>query len=190
MQTQTVVTYSFDELPIETQEKIADSWRNDDYFSWGDEWQESLHRFADYFDLDLKKWSVDHCFGSYVKFEFKEDCSDQFWDDPNSLVRSDISGVRLYKMLLNRYFFFEVIENKDCPFTGFCGDESLLEPIREFIKRPCKYTSFYELIDECFDNWIREFKADIEHWESFDCIKEEILANDYQFTYDGRIFKG
>jgi len=186
MQTQTVTTYSFDELPVETQEQIADSWRNDDYFFWGDDWRDSLHEFADYFDLELKGWSVDYCSGSYVKFDFKDDCCDQFWDDPNSLARSDISGVRLYKKLINRYGAHDM---KDCPFTGYCGDESLLKPIREFIKRPCKYTSFYQLIDECFDNWIKAYEADVEYWHSFDCIKEEILANDYQFTANGDLFR-
>jgi len=187
MQTQTIITYSFDELPIETQEQIADSWRDGDYFFWGDEWQDSLHKFANYFGLHVEDWRIDLWGQSYVKFYFYDDDYDKFYDDPNSLARSDISGVRLYKKLINRY---DAHDMKDCPFTGYCGDESLLKPIRDFIKRPCKHTSFYELIDECFDNWIREYKADIEYWESFDCIRDEILANAYEFTDDGRIFKG
>jgi len=175
MQTQKVITYSFDELPIETQEAIANSWRDNDYFIWGDDWAKSLEAFADYFGLHIKDWRVDLYSQSYVNFYFKCD-------------EDATKGVRLFKMLLNRHFFAENMQNEDCPLTGFCGDENLLEPIRDFMKKPCRYTSFYELIEDCLDNWIKGYKADIEHWEGFDCIKEEILSNDYQFTDDGDLF--
>ena len=92
------------------------------------------------------------------------------------------------KGLRINYILLENMQNEDCPLTGFCGDENLLEPIRDFMKKPCRYTSFYELIEDCLDNWIKGYKADIEHWEGFDCIKEEILSNDYQFTDDGDLF--
>jgi len=179
MQKQTIITYSFDELPIETQQEIAESWRNDDWFPWSHDWRASLDRFAEYFGLQIN---------DFGKLEFKDDNYYKFHFGENNLATSEISGIRLYKMLLNRYFFFEVIENKDCPFTGYCADESLLKPIRDFIKQPCKHTSFGDLVGECFDNWLKNCTADIEHWESFDGIKEEILANDYQFTADGDLF--
>ena len=188
MQTQTITTYSFDELPVETQEQIADSWRNDDYFFWGDEWRDSLHKFADCFGLHVKDWCIDLYGQSYVEFEFEDDNYYKFYFGENNLATSEIGGVRLYKLIINNHFISKVIK-KDCPFTGFCGDESLLKPIRDFIKQPCKHTSFYELIDECFDNWIKDYKVDLEYWHSFDCIKEEILANDYQFTANGDLFR-
>ena len=167
MQTHTITTYSFDELPIETQEKIAESWRNNDDFPWGDEWVDSLNEFCEYFGLKINHWSGDA--------------------EAGKMAHSDISGARLYEMLINRYGMHDM---KDCPFTGYFGDESLLEPMRDFIKKPNKNISFYELINECFDNWTKEHQKDIEYWESFDGIKEEILTHDYQFKADGDLLIG
>ena len=184
MQTKTIITYSFDELDQEIQEKIAETWRANDCFFWSDEWIDSLKGFAEYFGINLKDWSVDSYGPSYVNFDFKWDDQQRYKDSDDSLARSEISGFRLYKMLLNRY---SADSMESCCFTGYCGDEALMKPIREFIKKPSKYFDFNYLIDCCFDEWIKAFKKDIEHWESFDCIKEEILLNEYQFTESGNL---
>jgi hypothetical protein len=184
MQTKTIITYSFDELDQEIQEKIAETWRANDSFFWADEWLDSLKGFAEYFGININDWIIDLYGRSYVYFDFNGDDELKFTDFPSSLARSEISGFRLYKMLLNRY---SADSMKDCCFTGYCGDEVLMKPIREFIKKPSKNIDFYYLIECCFDEWIKVFEKDIEHWESFDCIKEDILLNEYQFTESGNL---
>lgn len=188
MQTVEIKVFEFDELEENVRQRIVNHWRDDDSFFWSEDWINSLNAFADYFDIEIKNYSVGDYSHNFVRFRFRDDDWDYNPDCANSHTRSDTQGVRLFKMLNNRYYVSDVL-SKDCPFTGYCGDEDLLRPIREFMKKPDNRKTFYELIDDCFDEWLNGFQSDYEHWLSDDCIAEEIAANGYKFLENGETFQ-
>ena len=72
-----------------------------------------------------------------------------------------------------------------CPFTGVCYDDSILDPILKFIKKPSLDCLFEDLIDDCFYSLISDVKSEIENMESDEYISEHSEANDYLFSEEG-----
>lgn len=71
-----------------------------------------------------------------------------------------------------------------CPFTGVCYDEDLLQPLKEFIKQPDGRT-FENLMTEAGESLRTSLESEDEYRDSDEGIKEDIEANDYEFTEDG-----
>jgi hypothetical protein len=63
----------------------------------------------------------------------------------------------------------------------------LLDEIWKFLDKPDN-RDFKELLQDCFDSWIKACNDDIDHQNSDEFIIEEIEANDYQFTENGEVF--
>lgn len=156
MRTVTVPVYTFDELPPNVQSRVVERWRDDDTFPWSDEWWASLEAFCG-------------AVGEKVP-----DCRDEGWgicvyyrpdtDETDPLPEIDLSG--------------------SCPFTGYCGDESLLDGIRN--AKPGD--SRCDILRACFNGWAKEFNADLEYWFSERAIRKDITEGEYEFTADGRIW--
>lgn len=187
MKTVEVKIYELNELKENVREKVINRWRDDDCFMWSDQWIDSLNAFADYFNIRIKDYSVCDYSRNFIRFYFEYDEDDCFYDCPKSHARSDTQGVRLFKMLNNRYSISDLLA-KDCPMTGYCGDEDLLRPIREFMQKPDKRKTFYELIDECLDEWLNGFQNDYEYWISENCILDEIEINEIKFLENGEVY--
>lgn len=82
--------------------------------------------------------------------------------------------------------------NKDhcCEFTGVCWDESLLQPMYEFIEwklRPDynKDMDFETLVNDCFESLRKSLENEDEYRNSDEAIIEAIRNNDYEFLEDG-----
>lgn len=71
-----------------------------------------------------------------------------------------------------------------CVLTGYCMDESILEPVYNFFKNPDN-TTFEQLMDECFSAYEKAWEADQEWQLSDEYISETIEANNYEFDEDG-----
>lgn len=188
MQTVQIQVYEFNELDEDVRDKIVSRWRDGDEFFWFDEWMSSLETFADWFGIEIRDCSVGAYGRDYVNFYFKHDDADFHFDCDESHERSETRGIRLFKMLLNQYSASNLL-SKDCPFTGYFGDEILLNPIREFMRRPDKYKTFHQLIEDCIYEWIKAFRDDHNHWLSDECIAEEIEANGHTFLECGTIYQ-
>jgi hypothetical protein len=176
-----IYAYKFDELPEATQTKIIDNWRTNDTFFWADEWRDSLNAFADHAPLRIRDWSVGYP-GTFLHYEVDDDA---YGGDGIG----QMEGVRAWKWLMNNGWgaLANPGQGKSCPFTGYCGDESLLDPIREALANPAGIWGLRDLFRQCFDRWAKDFEADIDHWHSAECIREEIEANGYEFYDDGVI---
>lgn len=84
----------------------------------------------------------------------------------------------------------------NCPFTGYCGDETALDPVRKMIAdfkgtgKPCDYVCADWLCgtirDAMEQAWEEECEADMED----ENVDENIRANDYEFTEHGEHFVG
>jgi hypothetical protein len=178
----TLYAYKFDELDPKVQAKVIERWRYNDTFFWADEWRDSLKAFADHAPLTIRDWNVGYP-GTYVDFIIHED--DNYGDGLGTM-----SGVRAWKWLMNNGWG-DLANPKDtrksCPFTGYCGDETLLDAIRTALANPATITSLRDVFAECLSDWAEGFEQDYDHWHSEECIREEIEANGYEFYDDGSL---
>lgn len=88
----------------------------------------------------------------------------------------------------------KVILDNCCVLTGVCYDDSLLQPIYDFLERYNEkkdyysYMDFQTLLNDCFESLEKDVKDEEDAQYQDDVISENIEANDYEFTADGRRF--
>ena len=169
MRQETINIYTFEELDDKAKQKAIDHFRNTCDYHWSSEWRDSLNEFEKTFPIKINDWSVGAHDYSHIRFSFTGE-------------HEDMKGIRLFKYIANNYAH---ILSKDCPFTGYCGDESLLDPIRQFMKRPDKDLSFYDLMKDCLDHWVSEYQGDMESQLEDEYISDFIQANGYEFLENG-----
>ena len=198
MRTETIERniYKLDELPEHIQDSIVLRWRDNDTLSWSDEWQDSLNEFKKLFSfLTVKEWRMGSG-GDYINFNLDF--------DPYSFERDEqikaLSGVRAFKWLRNNSHEFvswakpckrgkrkEITIYDSCPLTGYCGDESLLEPLREFMRNPDAKQSIEDIFYSCLNGWLSDYAKDYDYWLSEESIREDIACNDCEFLIDGSL---
>lgn len=110
----------------------------------------------------------------------------------------NFEGHKTHKMIKNKEAnrtgkkycsaYSNIQETKECNLTGVCYDMDFLDPIYKFIAAPDKSTNFDEIINDCFDSLRKSIENEIEAMQEDEYIKEEIDANDYEFTADGKIY--
>ena len=179
-----LMAYAFDELDPEVQAKVIERWRYNDTFFWADEWRDSLKGFCDHAPIKVRDWNVGYP-GTYVSFSITGDYAEEL---------ADLSGVRAWKWLMNNGWG-ELANPKptkknphpSCPFTGYCGDENLLDAIRTALAYPSKITSLRSVFQDALTDWAKAFEQDYDYWHSEEAIREEIEANGYEFYDDGSI---
>jgi hypothetical protein len=71
-----------------------------------------------------------------------------------------------------------------CPFTGVCYDEYLLQPLKDFVKKPDN-RNFEDLMTEAGESLCKSLESGDEYQNSDEAIIERMEANDYEFTEDG-----
>jgi hypothetical protein len=67
-----------------------------------------------------------------------------------------------------------------------CYDETLLDPMREFIDKPDALT-WQELADDCVRSLIDALHADGEYQYTDEALRESCEANAYEFYENGSI---
>jgi hypothetical protein len=172
--TETSISYRYDELGEDAQERAREWYTTDLDFLGAEDWHNSLKGFCDFFPASIADYFISPWQHSYVKIDATAD------DDINEL-----SGVRLWKWLHNNGYFTPKTLGGDCPFTGYCGDEDLLDPIRAFRDKPTEGTTLSDLLQDCGDSWLKAYAADWEYSYSDECVAETIIANGYEFDEDG-----
>jgi hypothetical protein len=167
-----VTVYKLDELGAAMQQRVIEDWRAGDQFFWEDEWRDSLHAFAKIAPIKVRDWSVGYG-GTYVTFDMDDNIA-------------DLSGIRAYKWLVNNGWA-KLAAGQDCPFTGYCGDENLLDAIRTAIGNPASISSLRDVFADALHGWAKGFEADLDYWHSEEAIREDIDANGYEFNANGTL---
>lgn len=197
----TVYTYS--ELSDKAKEKAREWYLGIGHeFFWSDEWRDSLKAAEQAFPIKVMDWEVDTYSSNY---RMKWTGSDH---------EEELSGVRLRTYLLNNYYhifytrkhYGEYRKNEQtgkyryqryskcqwertsCPWTGYCGDESFMDKLWEFIEKPNPSTTFKELMDDCCSHFFTHWQKDCEFQVSEEYIADHLEANGYEFTVDGKRF--
>ncbi len=167
MRQKTITLYTFDELSDEAKANACEAFRNNGFeYHWSDEWKQSLRGFLDAFPVNLKNWSVSTCGQTWFKYAMMNE------DD------ADLTGQALADIL--------PVLGEECPFTGYCGDESFLAPYRAFMLKPDE-RSYSELMSDCLNSGFNDWESDMEHQESDEYIGDFLQANGYEFEENGNM---
>lgn len=162
--------FKLEELSEEAQKRAYYKWLDTREYPWAKENEDSLYAFAEMFRVKI----VDYGYGGgsrpYIRYETSD------WDGHR------LKGVRLWKFLVNNYA--KEIE-ETCPFTGYCMDEDLLDPIRRFLKRPEQDTSLRDLIEDSLNSWLHACEKDHEYWFSWEAFEQEAEELNMVFSEDG-----
>jgi hypothetical protein len=173
-----VTVYKLDELDAAMQQRVISNWRDGGQFPWSEEWRYSLDAFAKIAPLTVRNWEVGYR-SNGVTFDMDRD--DNYGDGI-----AEMSGVRAWKWLINNCWA-KLAAGQDCPFTGYCGDEDLLDAIRAAIANPASITSLRDVFADALHDWAKAFERDIDHWGSEEAIREDIEANEYEFNANGTL---
>ena len=81
-----------------------------------------------------------------------------------------------------------------CVLTGWCYDDSILEPIYQFLEKFQEKAGYYssmdfnELMGDCFHALKKDLDSEVEAMQQDEYITENIEANNYEFTENGQSF--
>lgn len=84
------------------------------------------------------------------------------------------------------FAYSNINTTRECNLTGCYMDNEFLDPIYKFIAAPDKFTNFDDIIKDCFSSLEKAINNEIEAMQEDEYIKEEIQANGYEFTEDGK----
>jgi hypothetical protein len=168
--------YKFSELDERAKERARDWYRQGIDYDWGSDNVASLKGWADWFYVKIKNYSLG---GSDNR---SQDVDFELNIDSNI---EELRGVRLWKWMQNQMVLPDLTGN--CPFTGYCFDENLLDKIREFINHPWD-TDYRELMQDCIDEFCKAYADDVDYQYSDEAVDESMEANDYEFDEDGNRF--
>lgn len=197
MRTMTVDVFKYSELSDKAKEKAWSKSLGNFENPWSSENQDSLEAFEKIFPVKIKDWSYG---GRGEGVTFQMTCDDAI---------ENLSGVRLATYIWNNYrrdiykgkYYStggEWINGKyhyksrhsniqleiSFPFTGYCADHYLLDPLESFLKKP-DTRNFRELLQDCFDNWVKLCSEDAEYQAGPEAFAENAEANEWEFDKDG-----
>ena len=185
MRIKTIKIYQFKELSEEVKEIVINNYRENRDYPWGDDNEKTLNAFVKQFDfIKVSNWFYGGQ-NDNVYFHLEGDLD-------------DMSAYRFWKYLLNNGYLkirklygkgYNTINDEDCYLTGYCIDCDILDPIVNLVKNPLCYKGFdcYQIIEKCFDSWVKACNNNMESYFSDECIIEDLLSNDTEFTEDGEI---
>lgn len=199
--------YKFSELSEQAQGNAIEQFRGRDNSTYFDEVTDSVKAMAELFNLkfgreytDLRCSHIDDNILNLSGVRLYKYLVNNYYSDlfPPKYIKA------IDRVMTGRQFIFKVhknykgeqytsvysknfVSNDNCPLTGICYDNDILRPVYSFLQKPSN-TTFEELIRE-IEGAINEAYENVEEWINSDqFIKDEIEANEYEFTKDGKRF--
>jgi hypothetical protein len=212
MRTECIKVLTFEELSEEAKQKAIEKYRDTiDEIHWADENRNSMEKFAAIFPIKVRDWRYGGR-GEGVSFYFEaddaiEELSGQrlatyIWNN----YRKDLWHGHYYGRLSPTDKHGNLIpKSKEHPIgqrhvkryskilldfgdlTGYCMDYSLCKPIEEFLNKPDS-SNFKDLLESCFDAWVKACNEDVEWQQSDEYITDILVSNEYEFEEDGTRF--
>lgn len=168
MKTVEIKIYSFSELSPKSRETALSQFRDmnlhEHLFS---EYFDSIKFFCKCFYIDLKDIYLDN-----------QDWRATFpnLDEDNEETVGEFLSSQLPK--------------GDCPFTGVCYDETLLDPVRENLTNTSTDSEdLRSVLSDSLYAICRAYQNEVSYLYSDEYLTEFIEANDYEFTEDGSIYR-
>lgn len=172
MKTVEIKIYRFSELSPSAQETALAHFREDPTLASdvADEIMASVRSFCKMFNITLKNIYLDDSLfsASYPKL-----------NNPHCEDGRETVG----EFLSSRF------PKNDCPFTGVCWDETLLDSVRENLTNTSTDSDdLRSVIDNSLYAICRAYQDEVLYRYGDEALTELIEANDYEFTIDGRIY--
>lgn len=207
----TIKLYTLDQLSDGARKKAIREFLDtrEEYF-WQDDNKNSLEKFAELFDIQLTGYFCgDRGEGVNYKSSYSSEIEEltgvrlSTWLYNN--IGKKIFKPKYYRLDLNKkvkhnrikcefnkrtgnYFvgyYSAITKVNSCPLTGYCIDDDLLKPIYEFLKKPDNNVNLLDLLNNCFDEWVKAVNADVEYQNSDEFAIQELEDQGWLFTIDG-----
>lgn len=200
--------YKFEELSDEAKQKAIEWYRQGNYedFPFQSEVNAAFEKFADIFNVS--NYEIDYLqpYRNEYKLNFDDDVLNlsgirllkYLWNNyGNYLFKGEYYSLwsktdfpyneyhkKPFPKLKTRRS--KVLKDDSCVLTGVCYDNSILQPIYDFLKKPSDIT-FEELIGECISSLCSDVGKELEWRNEDEQIIEEIIVNEYEFDKDGEL---
>lgn len=203
----TILVYKFSELSEKAKNRAHYNWLCSHNNLWESENHDSLSAFCDTFPVEASNWNYDGYTG-HIKMRMTTDYDsldilsgvrlrtlllnsyyNQLYAPVTKYYTKDANGKRRFNSVGNKTFTYTSkinFERRSCPFTGYCMDDALMDPIHAFIKDPKPDVKFEDLMQECGESWLKACIADRNYSESMEFFEEDVECNEYEFYENGK----
>ena len=178
MRKEEINIYKFSELSEAAKRKAIEDYFNPRCFHWVDEYFESLRLGLKWFGFDLDNYSIDPIMAESGYYSF----SDVFDFDKDE----ESFGKELLDYLKENYDIEKLLSG-ECIFTGYCGDEDFIDPIRSFVEKPRNIT-FIDLMEDCCNSLLSALQKDCEYQLTEEYMEDFFEANNYEFLENGELY--
>lgn len=214
--------FKFDELSEKVRKSLIEKERwdlGDRAMAYNsDDRQGTLNAFEKVFGVHLE-YQVNYC-GHWCHLNFDDDAIFSGYKNGEyfEILAEEVSGKLLLRYLNSKFLDLhypkkswgkykmgengkyhaktrrsKILWEDCCPLTGVCYDEDILNPIREYLKKPDMNLTLKDLLEECADKFILEWHKE---WE-YCCDNEKFLEEEFENAHeddlyfkDGTIFQG
>lgn len=190
MKTICVNIFKFEELSETAKQTAIDNYRNkgiDDF--WASDREESFYKAgAIYKQLEnieneikgarLYTWLQNNVIDGFIKLNRISKHTDGTIKNSDFQYKYDCTKFRV-----SRIFVTNNLEN--CPLTGVCYDFDFLKPIIDFINNPKSNITNIDLAND-MPSYESIAERDYEEQNSDEYISEHLIANEYEFTEEGK----
>lgn len=182
-----IKAYKYAKLSYHAQQNAFNNWAQTQEYPWNDENVASIKAFYREFDGIVKsgrEW--DSCYNDELREHHTalEGVRAAKWLQRTLNHRLTTAKVYRKGEKVRKSRIFKV--GNSCPWTGYCMDESILDPIRKFIARPTNETVL-DVLQNAASSWAIACDKDAEYYWSEECFLEECKENDWFFTKDGKM---
>ena len=195
MKTIEMIVYKFHELDENVQRKIVENWRDDDYFFWSREYEDSLDKFIHILacagiDIKVRDFNL---FNNYISYRvsYPQYVEDLQGERLRTWIINNIAGCLRKKKEYKKNgktrksnIFWEFDEY----LTGYYVDHDLLLPFLDAIKYKGFVSDMEDIVSDSLNNWITAYSSDYFDWLSEERIIEDIEINDYDFYANGKLY--
>ena len=209
MRTIEITAYAIGELEDRAKDSAHNQWMQSHEYFWHDENKKSLETFAEEFGITIRDWSYGgRGEGVFWTKNFDDEYLEMsghrlakyLWNNFSYLIAPPkyMGSLKTNEEVFHKrirttgpfqngnrhHAYLSAVFTGEPNLTGYCVDYSLLKPIVDFVAQP-NGTTFEELIDECFSQWVRTCNEDLEYSYSMEYFEEECEANEWEFDEDG-----
>lgn len=177
MKTIEINAYEFSELNDEAKKTAYNTWLSNHEYFYFDENDNTLKEFCRFFDITVNHYEYDTVISDY---SMKTDYHNE-----------ELSVYEQLKILESNY---ENMKNnaryggsKSCELTGYYMDEVILQPVRTIIENKGAFSSYYDTMETCLDDFFEACVSDYEYSSSLEFFKEECSYLDLYFTENGKL---
>lgn len=165
---------TFSELSPERQQAAIDYYREnyaaDDADTWSDEWRGSMDGAREAFNFKdaegRNAWNAGYP-GTYRTV----DTDPALPENEETGEPVNLKGVRAWKWAVREWL--PLIES-ECPWTGYCGDEAFLAPMRKFLASPSSFDSLESVLEDCASSFVKAWESDIDYCYEDDTIRDRL----------------